>query len=70
MTKTARAGAGHLRQALIETTGNVYLRRLAAQALVESAPEDCCEVFRYVAENEADIAFLSTLGNMLDQYCP
>jgi len=68
--RPSEMGFHALEQALIESTGNVYLRRLAAQALIASAPESCCEVLRRVAENEADVNFLNMLGNMLDLHCP
>lgn len=55
---------------LIESTGNAYVRRKAAQALRDSAPaESACEVFRRVAEREADGNMLAFLLDMLRENC-
>jgi len=55
---------------LIESTGNAYLRRLAAQGLVRSlARADACAILRRVADREADPGFLEFLANLLEANC-
>ncbi len=55
---------------LVESTGNAYIRRKAAQALRDSAPaESACEVFRRVADREADGNMLAFLLDMLRENC-
>lgn len=55
---------------LIESTGNAYIRRKAAQALRDSVPaEAACEVFRRVADREADGNMLAFLLDMLRENC-
>ena len=59
-----------LEAVLIESTGDAYLRRKAAQALRDSLPrETACEIFRRTAEYEADIGFLEFLGDMIQDNC-
>lgn len=55
--------------ALVESTGNGYLRRKAAQALLAGAPDECCAVFERVAAHEADGNFLLFLEDMLEKNC-
>ncbi|MFT7667657.1 MAG: HEAT repeat protein [Planctomycetota bacterium] len=59
-----------LRSILVESTGNAYLRRKAAQALRDSMPrEQACEVFELIASHEADNNFLMFLGDMIEDNC-
>ena len=59
-----------LQAILIESTGDGYLRRMAAQGLRDSLPkENACEMFQKVAENEADLNFLQFLRDMLEKNC-
>jgi len=59
-----------LQAILVESTGDGYLRRMAAQGLRDSLPkENACEMFQRVAENEADLNFLQFLRDMLDKNC-
>lgn len=64
------AGEKALRSILVESTGDGYLRRKAAQALRDSLPEEAaCEVFRQVADREADPNMLRFLVDMLEEHC-
>ncbi|HJO26888.1 MAG: hypothetical protein CMK00_01095 [Planctomycetes bacterium] len=55
---------------LVESTGNGYLRRKAAQALASSLPaETACSIFKEVAEKEADRNMLIFLLNILEEVC-
>ena len=59
-----------LETVLIESSGNGYLRRKAAQSLRLSLPaETACTLFRTVFEREADINFAKFLGDMIAQLC-
>ena len=59
-----------LRAILVESTGDGYLRRMAAQALVKSLPrETACDILKNVADHEAEINMLQFLMNMLDRNC-
>ena len=63
-------GRSALETAMIESSGNGYLRRKAAQAIRDSVPrEEACELFRYVLEREADINFAIFMRNMIDLNC-
>ncbi|MDP6839317.1 MAG: hypothetical protein QF724_10305, partial [Planctomycetota bacterium] len=56
-----------LEAVLVESTGNGYLRRKAAQALSASLPaETACSIFKRVAEQEADQNMVIFLLNMLE----
>lgn len=56
---------------LIESTGNSYIRRKAAQALRDSVPaEAACETFRRVANHEAELGMLEFLLDMIRENCP
>lgn len=60
-----------LRQILVESTGDQYLRRKAAQAIRESVPaETACEVFEEVLRKEADLFFAEFLLDMIEDNCP
>lgn len=55
---------------LVESTGDGYLRRMAAQGLRDSLPkENACEVFEQVADREADLNFLQFLRDLLEKNC-
>lgn len=60
-----------LQQILVESTGDGYLRRMAAQGLRESLPrETACEIFLRVGDKEADLNFLAFLRDMIEKNCP
>lgn len=59
-----------LRSILVESTGNAYLRRKAAQSIRECFPrEQACAIFGEVAGLEADNNFLAFLGDMIAENC-
>jgi len=59
-----------LQAILIESTGDGYLRRMAAQGLRDSMPkENACEIFERVASREADLNFAQFLADMLAKNC-
>lgn len=63
-------GRKALEALLIESAGNNYLRRVAAQALEASVPaEELCPHLEQVLSNEADIVFAEFLDNMIQKIC-
>lgn len=59
-----------LRQILVESTGNAYLRRKAAQAIRNSfSREEACEIFQLISTREADNNFLMFLADMIEENC-
>ncbi len=63
-------GRQALQITLIESTGNGYLRRLAAQALRKSLPrETACQIISNVANKEADTNFLEFLIDLITENC-
>lgn len=55
---------------LIESTGDGYLRRMAAQGLLQLlSPEDACKILRTVREREADMNMQRFLDDMLEKSC-
>lgn len=59
-----------LQAILIESTGDGYLRRMAAQGLRDSLPkENGCEIFERVASREADLNFALFLADLLAKHC-
>lgn len=59
-----------LRTVLVESTGNAYLRRIAAQSIRNSFPrEEACAIFELIASREADNSFLNFLGDMIEDNC-
>lgn len=55
---------------LVESTGDGYLRRMAAQGLRDTMPrETACSVFQRVAEREADMNFAKFLADLLEKNC-
>ena len=59
-----------LQAILVESTGDGYLRRMAAQGLRDTlSREDGCEIFRKVADKEADLNFIEFLRDMIEKNC-
>jgi hypothetical protein len=59
-----------LQTILVESSGNAYMRRLAAQGLVKNMPrEQACALFTEIAGREADLNFATFLADVLDTYC-
>lgn len=59
-----------LQAILIESTGDGYLRRMAAQGLRDSLPKESgCEIFQRVASREADVNFAQFLADLLAKSC-
>jgi len=59
-----------LRAILVESTGNAYLRRKAAQAIRDVFPrEEACAIFELISSMEADNSFLIFLADMIEQNC-
>lgn len=62
-------GRAALRELLVES-GNGYLRRVAAQSLLESLPRpELCALLQQVLEREADIDFQIFLARMQEASC-
>lgn len=60
-----------LRELLIESTGNGYLRRLAAQSVAAAFAEaEACAILEEVAMREADPSMQVFLANLIDAHCP
>ena len=56
---------------LIESTGNGYIRRMAAQSLRKTLPaEEACALFKEVADREAETNFLVFLLDVIAETCP
>jgi len=56
---------------LIESTGNGYIRRMAAQSLQKTvSAEEACALFKEVADLEAETNFLKFLMDMIAETCP
>jgi hypothetical protein len=59
-----------LQAILVESTGDGYLRRMAAQGIRDSLPaESACAIFEKTAEHEADMNFAKFLADLLDKNC-
>lgn len=59
-----------LQAILVESTGDGYIRRMAAQGLRDGLPrENACELFQRIADHEADLNFLQFLRDLLDKNC-
>lgn len=59
-----------LRQVLVESTGNAYIRRLATRSLLDVYEADrACEVLLEVYEHEADTRFLAFLADAIEKNC-
>ncbi len=55
---------------LVESTGDGYLRRMAAQGLIKILPrETACSLLTQVADKEADTNMLLFLRDTLDKFC-
>jgi HEAT repeat protein len=64
------AGRQGLEILLVESTGNNYLRRVAAQSLAKTLPdEELCPVLERILEREADTVFQSFLLSMMEDHC-
>lgn len=60
-----------LREVLIESTGNGYLRRLAAQSVAKAFDTaEACEILEEVALREADVTMQVFLASLVDANCP
>ncbi len=67
---TSEIGRQALQITLIESTGNGYLRRLAAQSIQKSLPrETACQILQNVANKEADRNFLNFLIDVITENC-
>ena len=56
---------------LIESTGNGYIRRMAAQSLRKTIPaEEACNLFKEVADRESENNFLRFLLDIIAETCP
>ena len=56
---------------LIESTGNGYIRRMAAQSLRKTIPaEEACALFKEVADLESENNFLRFLIDIIAETCP
>jgi hypothetical protein len=56
---------------LIESTGNGYIRRMAAQSLRKTIPaEEACALFKEVADLESENNFLRFLLDIISETCP
>jgi hypothetical protein len=63
-------GEAALREILVESTGDGYMRRMAVQSLHAILPaETACEIFQQVASKEADLNFARFLADVLDKWC-
>lgn len=63
-------GIKALEAILIESSGDGLLRRKAAQALRIALPaETACELFRQVADREAELSMLEFLASMIQELC-
>lgn len=64
-----------IRVVVIESSGNGYLRRMAAQELVNHAKIDAttkaqlCDILTDIADKETDANFLDFMLKMLDKHC-
>ena len=64
-------GRQALELVLVESTGNGYIRRMAAQSLRKTLPaEDACALFKRVADLEAETNFLIFLLDVIAETCP
>lgn len=64
-------GRQALELVLIESTGNGYIRRMAAQSLRKTLPaEDACALFKIVADRESETNFLVFLLDVIAETCP
>ena len=66
--RPSELGRNTLRQVMLESTGNAYLRRKAAQAIRDSFPTaDAIALFEEVADLEADANFLLFLRDVIHE---
>lgn len=61
---------GAIRTALVESTGDGYLRRISAQTVLDGFPkETACELLAEVAAREADVNFARFLDDVIQTNC-
>lgn len=65
----SRRTTAALQEILVESTGDGYLRRLAAQSLVTAAPDELCAIVEPVSEREVDDQFRAFLLDVLRAHC-
>jgi len=66
----SKLSASALEEVLFESSGNSYMRRLAAQSMIEiSEREDFCPIFIRLFEREADVNFQLFLESTINEYC-
>ena len=59
-----------LQEALVESTGDGYLRRKAAQGIIKGFPsEDACALLQEVLRNESDQNMARFLDDMFQTNC-
>ena len=64
-------GRQALEVVLIESTGNGYIRRMAAQSLRKTVPaEEACALFKEVADRESENNFLRFMLDVIAETCP
>lgn len=62
--------SGALRTVLVESTGNDYLRRIAAQSILKGFPrETACTLLQTVLSRESSMGFARFLDDMVQQNC-
>lgn len=60
-----------LEEVLMESSGNAYMRRLAAQSIVKvGASEEVCPILQRVYDREADLNFQLFLHAVIEENCP
>ena len=63
-------GLRALEMAMIESSGNAYLRRKAAQSLAKAMPrETACDLFYRTLELESNLNFAAFLRSMIEYHC-
>ena len=68
--RPSEAGRQGLEALLVESLGNNFMRRLAAQSLRDTIDqESLCEVLRRVFDNESDVNMQKFLASMLEDRC-
>ena len=64
-------GRQALEVVLIESTGNGYIRRMAAQSLRKTvSAEEACALFKEVADHESENNFLRFMLDVIAETCP
>ena len=66
-----RISIAALEEVLLESSGNAYMRRLAAQSLIQIGEfETICPILQRVYDREADVNFQLFLHNTIQEHCP